>query len=34
MLRRKITLGSNDGRLTAALRYNAGRVLARLGIRH
>ncbi len=34
MLRRKINLGSNDGRLTAALRYNAGRVLARLGIRH
>ncbi len=34
MLRRKITLGSNDGRLTAALRYNADRALTRLGIRH
>ncbi|CAM5355161.1 MULTISPECIES: polysaccharide deacetylase family protein [unclassified Thauera] len=34
MLCRKITLGSNDGRLIAAWRYNADRVLARLGIRH
>jgi hypothetical protein len=32
MLRRKITLGSNDGSLAAVIRYNAARVLARLGI--
>lgn len=32
MLRRKITLGSNDGSLAAQLRYNTGRVFARLGV--
>ena len=31
-LERKITLGSNDGSLAAGIRYNAARVLARLGI--
>lgn len=31
-LRRKITLGSNDGSLTHSLRYAANRVLARLGL--
>lgn len=31
-LRRKITLGSNDGSLAHSLRYRAGRVLARLGL--
>jgi peptidoglycan/xylan/chitin deacetylase (PgdA/CDA1 family) len=31
-LRRKITLGSNDGSLAHSLRYGANRVLARLGL--
>lgn len=31
-LERKITFGSNDGSLAAGIRYNAARVLARLGI--
>lgn len=33
MLRRKIALGSNDGSLANSVRYKAGRVLARLGLR-
>jgi peptidoglycan/xylan/chitin deacetylase (PgdA/CDA1 family) len=33
-LRRKITLGSNDGSLGHSLRYTANRVLARLGRQH
>ncbi|MBS0176623.1 MAG: polysaccharide deacetylase family protein [Nitrospira sp.] len=33
MLARKITLGSNDGSLSAQIRYNTGRVLARLGLK-
>ena len=31
-LRRKITLGSNDGSLTHSLRYAGNRILARLGV--
>ncbi len=32
-LRRKITLGSNDGSIGHSLRYNANRLLARLGLK-